>query len=269
MRDRGTLDSSKVAATVATFRDMRAIRANPVVRLAALFGRRLPWLRDLPLRFHCGDREFRARPVDLHGSVIAVLVLREYQALLEFLPNDEDLVVIDAGANVGAFALFLKAEFPTARVVSVEASPVTYGLLADNVRRSGWTDWSAYHCALWDHNGTIAFDHDSFASANSSVIGEGNSAKAGSPVPARRLDGLIDEVLPERRISLLKLDIEGAEERVLESVVSLSMVDSVVIEVHAHLVNEKNVLKLLREEFPRIERLPTSDADERIYFATR
>ena len=269
MLDKGKVGGAKVASNVATFRDMRAIRANPVVRLAALFGRRLPWLRDLPLRFRCGNHEFRARPVDVHGSVISVLVLREYHELLEFLPRDEDLVVVDAGANVGAFALFLKAEFPTARVVSVEASPVTYGLLADNVRRSGWTDWSAYHCALWDHDGTIAFAHDSLASANSSVVGEGDSAKTGSPVPARRLDGLIDEVFPARRISLLKLDIEGAEERVLQSVASLSMVDSVVIEVHAHLVSEENVLKLLREEFPRIERLSTSDADERVYFATR
>jgi FkbM family methyltransferase len=262
---------AKVASTAATLRDMRTVGANPIVRLAAVFGRRVPWLRDRPLRFTWGGHEFRARPVDVHGSVISVLVLDEYHGLLEHLPKDEALVVIDAGANVGAFAMFLKSEFPTAKVVSVEASTVTYRLLADNVRRSGWSDWSAHHYALWDHDGMIDFAHDPFASANSSVA-EGGSARSGATmrVPTRRLDTLIDEVFPHTRISLLKLDIEGAEERVLTSVRgSLSMIDSIVIEVHAHLVSEDNVLALLREEFPNISQLPTSDPDERVYFATR
>ena len=206
----------------------------------------------------------------MHGSVISVFVLREYDGLLALLPNDGPLVVVDAGANVGAFAMFIKCEFPSAQVVSVEASPKTYALLADNIHRSGWADWSAYHCALWDHDGTVDFADDSHASADSSVVGDHRAVQAGAHVPARRLDGLIDELLPATRISLLKLDIEGAEERVLNSMRgSLSMVDSVVIEVHAQRVSEENVLKLLGEEFTTIERLPTTQDDERLYFARR
>src|SRR4051812_21280802 len=100
-----------VASTFATLRGMRAIRVNPIVRVAAVFGRRLPWLRDRPLQFSWRGHAFRARPVDVHGSVISVLLLREYHGLLGLLPAAEPLVVIDAGANVGAFAMFLKAEF--------------------------------------------------------------------------------------------------------------------------------------------------------------
>jgi FkbM family methyltransferase len=206
----------------------------------------------------------------VHGSVISVLLLREYHGLLALLPSDQPLVVLDAGANVGAFAMWLKAEFPTARVVSVEASAATYGLLADNVRESGFSDWSAHNYALWDHDGTVDFADDAQASANSSIVGDGDATDGRTRVPARRLDGLIDEVFPATRISLLKLDIEGAEERVLQSVRgSLSMVDSVVIEVHAHRVDEDHVLAMLREEFPTIDRLPTSEPDERVYFARR
>jgi hypothetical protein len=101
------------------------------------------------------------------------------------------------------------------------------------------------------------------------VIAEG-AAPDRSPVPARRLEGLIDELLPATRISLLKLDIEGAEERVLKSARgALAMVDSVVIEVHARRVSEENVLQLLREEFTTVDRLATSQDDERVYFASR
>ena len=259
-----------VASTLATLRDLRVIRPNPFVRVAALFGRRLPWLRDRPLHFDWRGHAFRARPVDVHGSVISVFVLREYEGLWRHLPRDKPLVVIDAGANVGAFAMVLKSEFPSARVVSVEASASTYELLADNVRRSGWTGWSALNCALWDHDGTVDFADDAFASANSSVHADGGATPGRASVPARRLDSLIDEMLPATRISLLKLDIEGAEERVLCSVRGhLSMIDAIVIEVHAHRVSEDNVLKLLGEEFTTIERLPTSQDDERVYFARR
>ena len=263
-----------VASTLATLCDLRVIRLNPVARAAAVFGRRLPWVRDRPLRFTWRGRPFRARPVDVHGSVISVFVLREYDGLLALMREmgrtaDDQLVVVDAGANVGAFALLMKSEFPSARVVSIEASRVTHELLADNVRRSGWGDWSTYNCALWDHDGTVDFADDMTASANSAVAGDGNSPGR-SPVRARRLDTLMSELLPDTRISLLKLDIEGAEERVLSSVRgSLSMVDSLVIEVHAHVVDEDNVVRLLREEFARVDRLPTSEDDERLYFARR
>jgi FkbM family methyltransferase len=155
-------------------------------------------------------------------------------------------------------------------VVSIEASPVTYGLLTENVRRSGWTDWSTYNCALWDHDGTVDFADDATASANSAVVGDDSLSPRRSAVPARRLDGLIAELFPATRIDLLKLDIEGAEERVLASVRGkLTMVDSLVIEVHADVVDEDNVLKLLRDEFATVDRLPTSEDNERVYFARR
>jgi FkbM family methyltransferase len=259
-----------ISSTITTWRGLRVISGNPIVRTAALFGRRIPWVRDRPLRFTWGERPFRARPVDVHGSVISVFVLREYDGLMPRLRQRENLVILDAGANVGAFALFMKSEFPSARVVSVEASIDTHGVLAENVARSGWADWSTYNCALWDHDGTVGFADHATASANSAVVGLDNSAPGRSTVPARRLDGLIAELLPATRISLLKLDIEGAEERVLASVRGkLAMVDSLVIEIHAHVVDEDNVLKLLREEFATVDRLPTSDDDERVYFAGR
>ena len=256
-------------STAATLRGMRVIRRSLVVRLFALFGRRLPLLRARPLGFSWAGRPFAARPIDVHGSVISVFVLREYDDLLARLSTDAP-VVVDAGANVGAFAMFIKSEFPAAKIVSVEAGTDTYGILSENVRRSGWNDWSALHCAIWDRDGTVDFADDRQASANSSVATDGNGAAVRRPIPARRLDALLAEVLPDTRISLLKLDIEGAEERVLDSVRgSMSMIDSLVIEVHARHVDEARVLALLEEEFASVERLATSDDDERVYFATR
>jgi FkbM family methyltransferase len=256
-----------------SMRQLRAIATNRFARAAALFGRRVPWLRDRPLPFSWHGRAFRARPRDVHGSVMSVLVLNEYEGVSEGLrgrlSNDDAPVIVDAGANVGSFALFLKSQFPRARVASVEASPSTYRVLADNVQRSGWSDWKAYNVALWDHDGRVEFADDSRDSANSAV-GAARGGAANLQVPARRLDNLLEELFPATRISLLKLDIEGAEERVLQSVRgSLSMVDSLVVEVHADKVSEATVLDLLGEEFATVDRLPTSQPDERIYLATR
>src|SRR5688572_7672397 len=262
-------------ATLRTLNGLRCVRGNPFVRATAMFGRRLPWIRNRPLRLAWRGRSFRARPVDVHGSVISVLVRREHDGLFDRLTDHGPLVVVDAGANIGAFALLIKSEFPSARVVSVEASSATYRLLSENVRRSGWPGWEAHHCALWDRNGVVDFADDGFASANGSVVGgralgDDEAIRSCTVVPARRLDALLDEILPGSRISLLKLDIEGAEERVLASVRGrMSMIDAVVIEIHADLVDEARVLALLADEFPEIERLPTSEETERLYFAHR
>jgi FkbM family methyltransferase len=261
-----------ITSVFATMRQLRAIATNWLVRAAALFGRRVPWLRDRALRFTWQGREFRARPIDVHGSVISVLVLDEYADVSDDLRRrivDDAPVIVDGGANVGSFALFVKSKFPHARVASIEASPSTYRVLADNVALSGFRDWKAYNCALWDRDGSVEFSDDNRASANSSVAGDPGG---GAPlrVPARRLDSLLEELFPATRISLLKLDIEGAEERVLQSVRgSLSMVDSIVVEVHADKVDEAAVLGLLGEEFATVDRLRTSHPDERIYLATR
>lgn len=258
----------KLRSTFATLHALRVIRRNFAVRVLAIIGRRVPLLRDRPLHFSWGGRPFAARPIDVHGSVISVFVLREYDDLLARLATEAP-VVVDGGANVGAFAIFIKSAFPDAKVVSIEASADTYRILTDNVRRSGWDGWSAHHCAIWDHDGVVDFTDDAQASANSSVAANGNGG-ARRPTPARRLDALLADVLPDTRISLLKLDIEGAEERVLASLRgSMSMIDSLVIEVHAQYVDEMKVLALLEDEFASVERLTTSEDDERLYFASR
>ena len=54
-----------ITSVFATMRQLRVIAQKPLARAAALFGRRVPWLRDRPLQFTWKGRDFRARPIDV------------------------------------------------------------------------------------------------------------------------------------------------------------------------------------------------------------
>jgi len=66
-------------------------------------------------------------------------------------------VIIDAGAHVGVATHYFKHRFPHARVLAVEANPVTFALLRKNISHNGLDDVRAIHAALAPQAGTIPF----------------------------------------------------------------------------------------------------------------
>lgn len=119
--------------------------------------------------------------------------------------------VVDVGAHHGVITKRLAARVgPAGRVVAVEANPRTADELRRKFRSTPWV--SIENCAASDHDGSVEFFVDTRRSARSSLLreripGDGMSAVS---VPARRLDGLLD-----RAPALVKLDVEGAEDRAL------------------------------------------------------
>jgi FkbM family methyltransferase len=59
-----------------------------------------------------------------------------------------DAVVLDVGANVGLFTLYVKARFPDARVVAFEPMPGTFRALRANLAHHGCTGVEAVEQAL-------------------------------------------------------------------------------------------------------------------------
>ncbi|RWA06966.1 hypothetical protein EKO27_g8138, partial [Xylaria grammica] len=48
--------------------------------------------------------------------------------------------VVDAGANIGMFSLFVKQKFPAAKVLAFEPAPETYSILRRNLELHGLSD---------------------------------------------------------------------------------------------------------------------------------
>jgi hypothetical protein len=103
------------------------------------------------------------------------------------------------------------------------------------------TDITTHHCALWDANGEIDFFADpSKPSALSMSTDSAYVTGYPTKVTARRLSDFISEP-----IDFLKIDIEGAEHRVLGDLITsgkISLVRRMVIEYHHRMGKKKSCL---------------------------
>jgi FkbM family methyltransferase len=124
-------------------------------------------------------------------------------------------VVLDGGANVGVFSLL--ASRRARRVIAIEPDPLNFVFLVENIKRNGITNVVPINAALWDTAGTIHFKG----------IGEVGQVSATGDMEVRTimLDSLRDET-----VSVMKLDIEGAEPTILLGFSGMETVHTLVYE---------------------------------------
>lgn len=134
--------------------------------------------------------------------------------------------VIDLGANIGLFGVFVLARFPTARITAVEPDPANVETLRRCVEANGRADWQIVEAAASTQEGTVPFVAGKFSLSRL----PGNEEPASSRVRA------ID-VLPELADSdLAKIDIEGAEWALLaDERFGRGGPAALVVEYHPHL----------------------------------
>lgn len=215
--------------------------------------------------FHYKRLLFGLRPIDWH--IMESIVLQQEYALLKQLFSDHTPeIVIDAGANIGLFSVYILAMWPDAEIYAIEASPETYATLKQTQEKNLEYAWHTYQYALWDKNGEVPFESEGLCIAWH--ISEDNTK---AQVPAIRLDSFINNALPQdERISLLKIDIEGAEGSALLACPDvLERVDSVLIEVHPHLCDQKAVTAILWDKFPYVYDVSTPNSYYPLFLSTR
>jgi FkbM family methyltransferase len=160
-----------------------------------------------------------------NASAVVVNDLREiylenrYSNLLPHgdLVHDGD-VVIDCGANIGAFAVLAATKASDVRVLAFEPEPVTYECLRDNVRLNGLD--SQIECLRYglaaehgDHALLRRDDCFTMHRVSEGSVSYGHSRAAGDAQETVTCVAL-DEIVAERgltRCNLIKMDIEGAE----------------------------------------------------------
>jgi FkbM family methyltransferase len=129
--------------------------------------------------------------------------------------------VLDIGANTGQFAHIARQLFPTSQIYSFE--PLEDCFREMQLAFGGDPRWRGYQCALGTEEGEILF-HRSTSSPSSSVLAMADLHKDAFPqsaggraetVQIRRLDDVLADVKLAPDI-LLKLDVQGFEDRVLD-----------------------------------------------------
>ncbi|MFN4972691.1 MAG: FkbM family methyltransferase [Bacteroidota bacterium] len=154
-------------------------------------------------------------------------------ALVEKHFRQNPVVIIDAGANVGYSSIYFKTKFPNSVIYAVEPSAQNADLIRQNVALSQFTsDIHVYERALTGKSG-IQFDISTDFRDHKSWSTTTVESPAGL-VKGITLNELVDENKLSH-ISLLKIDIEGAERFVFGPEANLDFLKKtyvVAIEIH-------------------------------------
>lgn len=119
--------------------------------------------------------------------------------------------IVDLGANIGLATLWLKRRFPDAQILALEPDPEVYACLEANVRRNGLAGVELLKKAAWNANTMLHFVPDGADGGFAAARLNGKPAARSLAVEAIA----IQELLAERPVDFLKIDIEGAERQVL------------------------------------------------------
>jgi FkbM family methyltransferase len=123
---------------------------------------------------------------------------------------------VDVGANIGAYSLFVAAHAGSAaRILAIEPQPDVFDRLTYNIRQNPFGTVKAVACAIADKPGELTMFLDARNRGESSVKIVGADEGETLRVPATTLLNLVREE-GFSRIDAIKLDVEGAEDIILE-----------------------------------------------------
>lgn len=174
------------------------------------------------------------QPCDPVYFLVAEIFFRESYTGGFFTPRLGQTVV-DCGANIGVFALFLSDVAPGIKVHCFEPSADTFRRLKSNIDLNDLQQFvSAYPYAIWKENTQRALHHF-LSSGRRSFFGDGRLKSSGPNEMVKCVD-LCEAIrlCEAERIDLLKIDVEGAELEIVEAAPQSvwQSVEKVVLEYH-------------------------------------
>lgn len=136
--------------------------------------------------------------------------------ILEFIGSllDPESVVLDVGANIGNHALFLARR--CSAVHCFEPNPRALERLKKNIALNHATNIAVHEFGLGDKNETARFYDNISGNLGASGFAKADGKSRVLELPLRSADEAISE-LGLHRVDLIKMDVEGMEERVLSA----------------------------------------------------
>lgn len=200
-------------ALLRIIRDGKPIRLNGVGRIVLRRGNSdMECFREI---FQNGDYR-----ID-HLGAVKDRIARHYNAILS---SGRSPVIIDGGANVGASAIWFTKEYPDARVIAVEPDAENFRLLALNT--AACKNVERVRAALGAEPGFVEVtEADGLGWAV-------QTKRADSGLPIRTI-GELQAAIPDGKMFLVKIDIEGFESDLFSS--RLEWIDEayvVIVEPH-------------------------------------
>ncbi|MFH1178240.1 MAG: FkbM family methyltransferase [bacterium] len=174
------------------------------------------------------------------GLFEEIIIKNEYATPL----NTTKRTILDCGANIGIASLYFYMCNPEAQITSFEPSSINFKILSKNLPFPDRV--VLVNKAVGKESGqrSFYFDANNVNMGMSSLLKE--RQKKVSAVETVECTPLSHYITSE--IDLLKLDVEGAEQEVLEEIVEsgkIKMIREMMVEYHHHILYEDTLSKFL------------------------
>lgn len=207
----------------------RALQGWPSITSAYLGLTRLHY----PARFE--TRDGFVLPLETFHDLVTAWILFCRQ---EYVVPPDAKVVVDFGANYGAFAVLAARAAPRARVICFEPFPETFHKLQQTIRMNKLEERvTCLPIAVARQAGAAFMSTEPSIPSQSRGLEEASTGRAALEVKSLELGGALEEVrrlTGSRHIDLVKMDIEGAEHSFLPDVPpdTLTGIDAWQMEYH-------------------------------------
>ena len=121
-------------------------------------------------------------------------------------------VILDIGANIGAFTVAVARKFPHAKVIAVEPEPSNFKQLEKNIMRNNLTNVETHQCAVGANSGYAQLFLDEKRDSAHSLLKDVGAGGRGKSIEV--------SVVPLSHfgeVDALKIDCEGSELAILDN----------------------------------------------------
>lgn len=146
--------------------------------------------------------------------------------------------IIDAGANIGLATIYFKKQFPQAQLIAFEPDPGIMEILKYNLKQFAIEDIELHQVGLWDEDTILSF-HREGADGGHIILKEQDCGQQINVISLRPF--------LQQKTDFLKIDIEGAETKVLEDIARhLDLVERIFIEYHSFINQDQTLGRIIQ-----------------------
>lgn len=192
-------------------------------------------------RFSTGSTLILGKPFKYHDGASFAVTYKELfiNEIYRFNPSNRVRTIIDCGANMGLSVLYFADSYKEHTILAFEPDKDLFKLLEENVVTFGLKNVKLFNKAVWDKSETLRFFTDGGMGGRVQNAYVRQEPKLVEAIPL--LDFLTNDV------DFLKIDIEGAEDRVLRSCRSkLKNVKHIFFEYHGDIRKRQTLHELLQ-----------------------
>ena len=171
-------------------------------------------------------------PMDTSYSEILSTAHKPIISIIKKLKHDD--IFVDIGANIGFFSLIASSCIGEGgRVYSFEPSQREFIRLLSNIELNNTNNIFPFPLALSDKSGEVMLEIEPFHTGMNSIAEKFNISKKYRLVQASTADEILAQLI-SKKIKIIKIDVEGAEFKVLSGmrkILNEKLAEIVIVEI--------------------------------------